>query len=109
MSAQHTPGKLKAVAICVLPGVQNIQIETEKNELVCMCKGVNKGTEDALRLVACWNACIGLNPEAYRSVLAELKNLTQAIKEGHIKVAAPFSPLYSQALAAIEQAEIPQA
>lgn len=78
-SSQHTPGKLKAVEISLAPGICNVQIENEKNELVAMFKGINKGREDSLRMVACWNACEGINPEAVPALLQVVKESLEFI------------------------------
>ena len=92
MSSSHTPGPWKAIN-----GRTADFIRTEKENKIATVDGVWCGT-DVRRANALLIA-------AAPSLLAELKHLTEAINEGHIKVTPRFSPLYTQALAAIEQAD----
>ena len=69
MSAQHTPGRMKA-GVSLVGGVEHFTVVPHGSEqtVVAMCGlvGANdepESIENALRIAASWNACEGLSTE----------------------------------------------
>jgi hypothetical protein len=66
---------------CILVNSARQEIARTSTRIVC-----NDSTPNAERIVACVNACAGLNPEAIQELIAALDAVTQQLSDLHAAI-----------------------
>ena len=100
--SQHTKGPL-----LIIRCGSCLQIESDKYAVAHTIGNGEHDMANAARLVACWNACEGINPEAVLDILAALQGLSDAVYRWREKGKPYLSDLTTAsdaARAAIERA-----
>lgn len=113
MSAQHTRGLLEVHPSAMHPAIRSVGYGLEKPRRICTVGSMNGSSIDDAnrrRLVACWNACDGIDTYALELMTGDLSIKNQITATGKARTkpthrAVEYRRQRDELLAALEVAE----